>query len=48
MAVVAFLKVFFNGHNSAAIARIFTKFDVETENEAPQEVSEVKFISGKI
>ena len=34
MAAVAFLKFFFNGHNSVAIARIFTIFDGETENEA--------------
>ena len=38
MAAVAFLKVFFNGYNSVATARIFTKFDGKTENEAPQGV----------
>ena len=38
MAAVAFLKVFFNSHDSVAITRIFTKFDWETENEALQDV----------
>ena len=37
MVAVAFLKVFFNGRYSLAIAHIFTKFDGETENEAPQD-----------
>ena len=33
-----FLKFYFNGDNLVAIARIFTKFDGETENEAPHSV----------
>jgi len=48
MAAAAILKFCVNGHNSAAIARICTKFDTGIQNGVPEIVLPSKFTSDKI
>ena len=48
MAATTILKFYINGHNSAAIARICTKFHAEIHNGVPEAVLTSKFTSDKI
>ena len=48
MAAAAILKFRVNGHNSAPIARICTKFDTEIQNGVLEAVLPSKFTSNKI
>ena len=47
MAAAAIMKFRVNGHNSAAVARICTKFDVEMQNGEPEALLTSKFTSDK-